>query len=192
MWVLESPVVAALNHLLQSEAWARGRLAPFAGETCELRAAPLPSLRLRIAAEGLLEPAEDAAAVTLTVTLGPEALPAWLRGEDHFMRAVDVSGNARLASEVLYLLRHLRWDAENDLAAWVGDVLAHRMVGTVRTLAGWQREALARVAGGVVDYAIEEGRLLVGRDELMALGRDVAALRDALDRLELRLARLGR
>lgn len=184
--------MAALNHLLKGEGWARARLAPFAGETCALRAAPLPELRLRIAAEGLLEPADAEAAVTLTVTLGPDAPAAWLRGEDHFMRAVDVSGNARLASEVLFLMRHLRWDAESDLAMWAGDVLAHRLVRSARGLAAWQREAATRLAGGVVDYATEEGRLLVGRGEMGAFGRDVAALRDALERLELRLARLGR
>ena len=33
----ESPVAAALNHLLEAESWARERLAPFAGETLELR-----------------------------------------------------------------------------------------------------------------------------------------------------------
>ena len=33
----ESPFAAGLNHLLESESWARERLAPFAGETIELR-----------------------------------------------------------------------------------------------------------------------------------------------------------
>ena len=35
-----------LNRLLDAEPWARERLAPFAGETLELRAPPLPALRL--------------------------------------------------------------------------------------------------------------------------------------------------
>jgi len=190
--LLESPLAAALNHLLEGEAWARARLAPFAGETCEMRAAALPSLRFRITGEGLLEPAAEAAPVSLTLVLGAQALPALLRGEDHFMRAVEVSGNARLASDVLFLLRHLRWDAENDLAAWVGDALAHRLARTARGLAAWHRDAVARTAGGVMDFAVDEAQLLARRSELTAFGRELAALRDALDRLELRLGRLGR
>lgn len=190
--VLESPLAAALNHLLEGEAWARARLAPFAGETCELRVAPFPALRLRITGAGLLEPASGDCTVALTLALGAQALPALARGEDHFVRAVEVSGNARLASEALFLVRHLRWDAENDLAGWVGDTLAHRLAGSARALAAWHRDAAARIADGVMDYAIEEARLLARRGELAAFGRELVTLRDALDRLELRLERLGR
>lgn len=190
--VLESPLAAALNHLLEGEAWARARLEPFAGETFELHAAPLPALRFRITGAGTLEPAGEGTNPSLMLALGAQALPALARGEDHFMRAVEVSGNARLASEVLFLARHLRWDAENDLAGWVGDALAHRLAGSARALAAWHRDAASRIAGGVMDYAIDEAQLLARRGELAAFGRELAALRDALDRLDLRLGRLER
>jgi len=48
-----TPAVAfcfLLNRLLDAAPWARLRLAPFAGETVELRAPLLPTLRLRILA----------------------------------------------------------------------------------------------------------------------------------------------
>ena len=41
------------------------------------------------------------------------------------MGAVDISGNARLATEILALLRYLRWDVEEDLSRIFGDVIAH-------------------------------------------------------------------
>jgi ubiquinone biosynthesis protein UbiJ len=189
--VLVSALAAALNHLLEGEAWARARLAPFAGEACELRAALFPVLRLRITGEGTLEPASEEALISLTLALGPQALPALLRGEDHFMRAVEVSGNARLASEVLFLMRHLRWDVEDDLASWLGDVLAHRLVYTVGGLAAWHKDAATRVTAGLMDYVVEERQLLVRHAELAAFGRELAALRDALERIAQRLGRLG-
>lgn len=188
---LESPFAAGLNHLLEAEPWARARLAPFAGETCELIAAPLPALRFRISEDGRLVPADDESRVTLTLTVGAQALPALLRGEEHFMRAVEVAGNARLASEVLFLVRHLRWDMEEDLAARVGDALAHRLLRTARGLAAWHEDAAKRVMAGLMDYVVEERQLLLQRSELAAFGRELAALRDGLDRLELRLGRLG-
>ncbi len=189
--MLESAFAAALNHLLRAEPWARARLAPFAGEACELRAAALPTLRFRITEDGTLARADDGARVTLTLTLGPQALPALARGEDHFMRAIEVSGNARLASEVLFLVRHLRWDMEDDLAGWVGDALAYRLVHTAANLAAWHRDAATRVAGSLMDYVVEEKQLLVRRAELAVFGRELAALRDALERLELRLGRFA-
>jgi len=191
MTTFESPFAAALNRLLATEAWARARLAPFAGETVEFALPPLPALRFVIAADGRVQPAARDAAPSLLVRLRPDAAAALLRGEDHFMRAVDVSGNAKLASEVLGLVRHLRWDVEEDLSRVVGDVAAHRLVGTLRAFAAWQRDAFARLADSTMEYVIEERRMLVPRGEFEAHVAAVGRLRDGLARLEQRLRRLG-
>jgi len=192
MIVFESPVAAALNHLLEAEPWARERLAPFAGETLELRLAPLPALKLAIASQGTLRPAAEAASASLTLTLGPDALAALPKGEDHFLRAIEISGNEKLAHEVLYLFRHLRWDAEEDLARLIGDAAAHRVAGVAREFAGWQQDAVRRLAESLMAYAVEEKQLLLGRAALEELAEGIARLRDALARLEKRLERLAR
>src|SRR5579862_6587485 len=58
----ESPFAAALNHLLDAEPWARERLLPFASETLELRAPPLPALRFAVTADGRQPPSPAPAA----------------------------------------------------------------------------------------------------------------------------------
>jgi ubiquinone biosynthesis protein UbiJ len=188
---LESPFAAGLNHLLESEAWARARLAPFAGDVLELRAPPLPALRFEIAADGRLAPAATGAAAALVITAGPGALAAALQGEEQLMRAVDVAGNARLASEVMFLLRHLRWDVEEEMAKVLGDVAAHRLAGLARSAAAWHADAARRIAGSLVEYATEEKRVLVRRGELGDLAEAQARLRDGLERLEKRIDRLA-
>lgn len=188
MATLESPLVLALNRLLEAESWARERLAPFAGETVELRAPPLPALRFAIVEGGRLAPG---AAASLTLTLTPESLPALARGEEHFMRSVGIEGNAQLAQEVLYLARHLRWDAEEDLSKLMGDAAAHRLAGLARDFAAWQLDAAQRLAGAFMEYAQEEGRLLAPRAGYAAFAGEVARLRDALERLEKRIGRLA-
>jgi len=188
MAMLESPLVLALNRLLEAESWARERLAPFAGETVELRAPPLPALRFAIIEGGRLAPG---GAASLTITLRPESLPALFKGEEHFMRTVGIDGNAQLAQEVLHLARHLRWDAEEDLSKLVGDAAAHRLAGLARDFAAWQRDAAHRLAESFMQYAQEEGRLLAPRTGYAALAGEVARLRDALERLEKRIERLS-
>ncbi len=189
--LLESPVAAALNHLLEGEPWARERLAPFAGRVLELRAPPLPALRFALRADGLLDPAPaDAGDPALVLTVGPEILPATVRGWDHLLRAVETTGEAALAAEVLYLMRHLRWEAEEDLSRLIGDAGAHRLSGLARDIARWHMDAARRFAEGLVEYAVDEARLLVPRAELDALAAANARLRDALERLEKRLERL--
>jgi ubiquinone biosynthesis protein UbiJ len=187
----ESPFAAGLNLLLESEAWARERLAPFAGETLELRAPPLPALRFTVAVDGRLATAAAEAAPALVITAGPGALAAAVQGEEQLLRAMEVSGNARLASEVMFLFRHLRWDVEEEMAKVLGDVAAHRLAGFARGVAAWHADAARRIAGSLVEYATEEKRLLVRRGELAALAAAQAQLRDGLERLEKRIERLG-
>jgi ubiquinone biosynthesis protein UbiJ len=187
----ESPLAAALNHLLEAESWARDRLAPFAGQVVELRAPPLPALRFAVAEGGRLAPAAAGAAAALTIAAGPGVLAAAAQGEEQLMRAVEVSGNASLAAEVLFLFRHLRWDAEEDAARLIGDVAAHRLAGLARGIAAWHADAARRIAGSLVEYAAEEKRLLVRRGELDELAAAQARLRDGLERLEKRIARLA-
>jgi ubiquinone biosynthesis protein UbiJ len=186
----ESPFAAALNYLLDTEPWARARLAPFAGEVLELRAPPLPALRFAIAADGRLAPARPDAVASLVVTLGPAALAAAARGEEHLLRAIDVAGNAGLAAEVMFLLRHLRWDVEEEVAKLLGDAVAHRLVGLAREVAAWHADAARRLAEGLVEYAVEERRVLVKRGELEEVAIVHARLRDGLERLEKRIERL--
>ncbi len=177
-----------LNRLLAAEPWARRRLAPFAGETVELRAPPLPALRLRILEGGTVEAGD--AEPGLAMTFKPELLAALARGEEHVMRAVEVRGNDKLAAEVLVLARHLRWDAEETLSRLIGDVAAHRLADAGRALAAWHADAARRVVAALGDYLTDEAQLLARRAELDALGESVARLRDDIARLDKRIERL--
>ena len=187
----ESPFARALNHLLEAEPWARERLAPFAGETVELRAPALPRLRFTIAADGRLGAASESAAISLAIAILPEALPAAVKGEEQLLRSIEVQGNAKLAAEVMFLARHLRWDVEEDVAKLIGDIAAHRLVGLAREIAAWHADAASRVAEGLVEYASEEKRLLVPLTELDAFAAAGARLRDGLERLEKRIDRFA-
>ena len=187
-----TPAVAfcfGLNRLLAGAPWARERLAPFAGETVELRAPPFPALRLAIVAGGTVQAGEGEPGLVMTLT--PEFPAALARGEEHAMRAVAVEGNAKLAGEILVLARHLRWDAEEALSRVVGDVAAMRIADAGRALAAWHIDAARRLTGALADYATDERQILVRRAQLEALGESLARLRDGIARLEKRIERLG-
>jgi len=187
------PFSLALNHLLDALPEARARLAPFAGEALELRAPPLPALTFTILPGGRLEAGGDAAA--LVVTLKPGFLAALPQGEEHLMRAVEVSGDPRLAAEAMWLVRQLRAAApevaEEDLSRVVGDVAARRLAQGASDFFAWQADAGRRLAESFADYVTEEKRMVVGRAEHDAFAAAVSQLRDALERLEKRTARLG-
>lgn len=182
------PFSLALNRLLEKEPWAARRLATFAGRCVELRGPPLPAVRFTIAPTGRVEP--GGVDPSLVITLRPETLVALARGEEHLLRSVLVEGDARLADEVMLLVRHLRWDFEEDLSRLVGDVAARRMAELARSFAAWQADAAQRLAGAGAAFAADEARWLVRRAELDALAAEVGRLRDALERLDKRIERL--
>src|SRR5256885_15450425 len=170
--MIERPLVSILNHLLTAEPWAREQLVSFRGETVELRAPPFPALRFSIQEDGSLTRATSEATPSLVITLKADAPSALLRGEEHFMRAVEVSGNAKLADAVMLLARNLRWDFEEDLSRVVGDVAAHRIAEGARGFAAWHADAGKRLAEAFADYVTEEAKLVMQRADLEALSRD--------------------
>jgi ubiquinone biosynthesis protein UbiJ len=174
-----TPAVAfcfVLNRLLEREAWARERLAPFAGAAVELRVPVLPPLRFTILQGGRVEAGG-----------GEPRLTARLK-ED--LRGIEYSGDEKLAAEADLLVRNLRWDFEEDLSRVFGDVAAHRMAETARALGRWPLDAAGRLAEAFAAYAADESRVLLRRAELERHAARVVELRDALDRLAGRIGRL--
>lgn len=183
------PVVAFLNHLLEPAPWARDRLAPFAGRTWRVELAPLPDLSLVVRENGMLD-ASDAPEPHLVVTLTPAALPALARRDETVIREMTFTGDAELAAALQYLARHLEWDVEEDLSRVVGDVAAHRIAGGARDFVAWQKEAAIRLGQNFAEYLTEEAGVIAPQAEVAGFARAVDDLRDAVERLEKRIAHL--
>lgn len=188
--MIERPAVAALNHLLKGQGWARECLQPFAGKRVVFRLAPLPDLRLLILGSGLVDAASPDASADLTVTVQPGAVPQLLARDEAAMAQVELAGPVDLASTVQLLFRELAWDAEEDLSKIFGDILARRMVGTARDLLTWQKDATSRLAQNFAEYLTNEQPLLAHAQEAVSFRRSLDALSEDCTRLERRLEQL--
>jgi ubiquinone biosynthesis protein UbiJ len=82
-------------------------------------------------------------------------------------------------------------DVEEALSRGVGDVAAHRLMGAARQAAALGTDAGSRLLEGLVEYALEEKRLLVRRAELDDLAAAGRKLEERLGDLERRLDRMG-
>jgi ubiquinone biosynthesis protein UbiJ len=133
-----------VNHVLAGEPAAVARLKPHAGRCIGLhlqdwpRLLPAPpALAFCITRAGLLEWCPGGAPVQpdLHVTLAADnpALLAlrWLGGQPP---AMDIQGDAALASDVHWLAENLRWDLAADLERFFGPAAAHQIAGLGRTL----------------------------------------------------------
>jgi ubiquinone biosynthesis protein UbiJ len=190
--MLTAAPIAALNHLLGREAWARDRLIPFAGKCVRFTLPPLPPLALAILDTGLVAEARDAERHDLTVRLTLALVPRLALRDPEAVRSVGVEGDTELARAVEFLFEHLRWDVEDDLARAVGDAPAHRLGEAARSARAWQRDAGERLARNVSEFLTEEQPVLAGQADVQEYVAEVDALRDAVERLEKRIARLAR
>ena len=73
----------------------------------------------------------------------------------------------------------------------VGDIAAHRIVSGARALREWSADAALRLAQGAAEYWTEESPLIASRVKVDTFVHEVAELRDALERLEKRIEKLG-
>ena len=188
--MIRTAVLAGLNHVLGQSAWARQRLAPFAGRHARLSMPPW-RLRLAVTGDGLFEAAVDETAPDVEITLPAEAPFFAFQDRERVMQAVRVEGGAEFATELAYVLKNLRWDFEEDLSRAVGDIAAHRLAGGLAAFADWQKEAAARFAENLGTYITAEAPLLVAHADYQAFADDVAASLTAVERAERRVEALA-
>lgn len=189
--MLNQAAVSALNHLLARSPWARERLLPFAGSRLRIEGGALPDLMLAIGHDGHLAEALADEPPQLILRLPADLFARLAReGREGVMRGVRIEGDAELADALGFVLRNLQWDVEDDLARWVGDIAAHRLVGGARALAEQQRRFAASLAGNLGEYLTEEAALLITAARYRPLSAEIAELRDRVERLDKRLKRL--
>jgi ubiquinone biosynthesis protein UbiJ len=187
--VIENLVLGALNHLLGQAEWARRQLQAFAGRQARFDMPPW-QLAFSVSAEGLFEPVGEGE-IDVTVALPAETPLLALQGIDRAMAEAHVTGNAEFATALSFVLKNLRWDAEEDLSKVFGDIAARRVVGAVSAMTAWQRQAGRNLAENLAEYLGEESALLVPRRELASLHEELADFNTQIERLEARARTLA-
>ena len=187
--MLLGTALAAINHLLAGEDWARQRLTPFAGQTARLEFGAL-ALPLAISADGLFVAAGRAAPADVTITLPADAPLRALTDRESLFTAAQLSGSAQLAENLGFVFRNLRWDVEADLAQLVGDIAAHRLVAVGSRVASWQRQQAFNLAANLAEYFTEESPTIARQRDVADFCAEVSRLPDELARLEARIAAL--
>ena len=160
-----------VNHVLASEPSSTQRLKAHAGKHIRLDAKNLSgslswlpaSLTALVTPAGLVEllPTDSATAdlvISLDLAKPGRAAAEALAGR---LPQVEVSGDAALAADLNWLVQHLRWDLQDDLARIVGDAPAVQLTRIGSLLASGLRqgaEAVSRVASSLRQATTTGGR----------------------------------
>ena len=143
---VQQRMVLFLNHVLMQEKEAtdrlvrqKGRVARVQWRVYSMALVITPAGLFNLAAEGAVPDLQLHVTETSPLSLAQVAL----RGDKPSIR---IEGDVQLAAEINWLVDHVRWDVEEDLARVIGDAPAH----TVAQIAGRAAQALRQFVGARV------------------------------------------
>ena len=133
-------IVLLLNHVLMQEPQAMERLVRQKGRVVLMQWRTF-TFRLFVSPAGLFDVAAQGAKADLVLVITQES-PLAIAQElmQGGKPAVRIEGDVQLAAEVSWLIDHVRWDLEEDLARLLGDAPAHTLVQVARSLAHGVRQ----------------------------------------------------
>ena len=184
----ERPIAAAINHLLSRQPQLREILLPHAGKSARIAVGTL-QLQLAVANDGLLQAATQAES-HVTICIKPADLPQILSNMDRAFSYVSLSGDAELAKAISEVAQGLHWEAEEDLAPFVGDIAAVRITQAARATVQGVRSGGRKFVEQMAEYLLEENPTLLYRKAGEDFAAQVAALRDDVERLGKRIGLL--
>jgi ubiquinone biosynthesis protein UbiJ len=126
----------------------------------------------------------------VTIRIKPADLPQILSNMDRAFSYVSLSGDAELAKAISEVAQGLQWEAEEDLAPFVGDIAAVRIAQAARVTVKGIRSGGRKLVEQITEYLLEENPTLLYRKAGEDFAAQVAALRDDVERLGKRIGLL--
>lgn len=190
------PLESLLNRNIAASSVARALCERLTGKVLVLEAQGLPfniyfqshgnTMELGTQFSGAPHASLKGTPLSLLRLVGPQPESALRAG------TVRIEGDAEVAQAFSEFLKHARPDLEEELSRVIGDVAAHQVGNLARSVSGFARRAGETFLQNVSEYLQEEGRDVPSRTEAEEFSAGVDHLREAVDRLEARVAMLER
>ncbi|MBA2484163.1 MAG: ubiquinone biosynthesis protein [Nitrosomonas sp.] len=184
--------VSSINHILQSENWARKRLQVYQGKVVRIRILPFPDFNFSIQADGKISTIPDNTSIDAVITITPALLFRKLTNENDetVFNDIKISGDDALAKDIISIGRQLRWDLEQDLSEFFGDIFSYRIVQTSENLIHWHSLVIQNFSQALSEYLVEEQPTLVNHNSVNEFRHNVEILFRDTEQLEQRIMKL--
>lgn len=187
-------LVWALNAVLNRELWARQRLAHYGGRSVALSIGAL-HVPLAFTHTGNVVEAKNITTADVQLTIATERLkdfPAVLAqsNPDAILALIHIQGDAGFAHALAQVASQLHFDPEAEIARFTGDLIAVRLVSTVKQLIFTSKRTALRLEGNMAEFLGEESGVLVSNDYYHLWQSRLSQLDQRLQRLEQRTTQL--
>jgi ubiquinone biosynthesis protein UbiJ len=193
--MLPSTLEANLNRNIAASSAARALCARLNGKSLRLQLTGLPmEFVMRSEGEGVRVASSSTGVADATLSGSPLGLLSLARQQAKSTSgsSVRIEGDAEVAQNFSELLKQAKPDIEEELSRIVGDVAAHQIGNTVRSLLGFGKRVGDTLLQNVGEYLSEESRDVPSKTEAEEFNHDVDVLRDDVARFEARLNSLAR
>jgi ubiquinone biosynthesis protein UbiJ len=192
--LVAAAVELALNAAIEGSGAARADLKRLEGKVVRLEVKGLPLTLHFLPADGRLTVAADYhgdADIDLSLPASALLELAFRRDQEAPPKGLQINGDAETAQLFSRLLKQADLDWEELLSRQVGDVAARGIGNAVRDVRRWGRDAAGRLGRDLADYLHYESRALPPRHEVEGFLDGVDRLRDDVERLGARVARIA-
>ncbi len=148
------------------------------------------TLYQRSEAEGILRGRAPDVGVSGTPAALLRMLGKMRRGDASFGDEVRLSGDIAVLETLRDAFRRLDVDLEEQLSRLVGDIAAHEIGRAARAVLSWGENLRQTLLADTGEYLVEELRVSPPRHELEDFATEVDRIRDDVERIEKRIARL--
>ena len=152
------------------------------------------TIYIRIELDAVVLTQEPPANIDVQIEGAPMALLGLLFAKDAMQSAqssgIKIQGDLRTARQFSETMANLEIDWEDILAQYVGDFPALQLGRAMKGFWGWRKRVHESWQAAATEYMQEEARSLPTRVEVERFLDDVDKLRDAVERLAARMARL--
>lgn len=193
--MLLSALEATLNRNIAASSAARALCSRLNGKTLRLQLTGMPmQFLLRAEGERIQLKTDQSTPADALLSGSPLGLLSLARQQAKSTSgsSVRIEGDAEVAQNFSELLKQAKPDVEEELSRVVGDVAAHQLGNTARSLLGFGRRVGDTLLQNVGEYLSEEGRDVPNKTEAEEFNHDVDTLRDDVERFEARLNALAR
>jgi ubiquinone biosynthesis accessory factor UbiJ len=184
-----------LQHLTSQNQWSKPHLVPFAGKVVQLNFV-LIRANLQILEDGSLaaagENSGETSAPDATIHLPPSLTLRMMAGDEAAKMQIKIEGDAHFAAEFSKVLQNMRWDVEEDLSRFTGDIAATKIGSTSKKVLHTAKQQTINAAEMLSEYWQEEKNILAKKRHVEHFNADVDAVVNDVARLEKRIEKLAK
>ena len=186
------PIVTRfLQHLTSQNQWSKSHLVPFAGKVVQLNFV-LIKANLQVLEDGSLAIGSETSTPEATIHLPPSLALRMMAGDEAAKMQIKIEGDAHLATEFSKVLQNMRWDVEEDLSRFTGDIAASKIGSTSKKILHTAKQQTINAAEMLSEYLQEEKNILAKKRHVETFNAEVDVLVSDVARIEKRIEKLSK